>query len=115
VLIRPFVAGGVAFAYYAAHLTFSAYARSVRFLPTPSLSRHHAVATFLLAPVYAVFHVLLLVPLRLWSLLTIRSGDWGTRQDGVEVAVGYGLSGAAVKPATVAPQPVAQAFAGPNA
>jgi len=87
VLVRPFVAGGVAFAYYAAHLTFSAYARSVRFLPTPSLSRHHAVATFLLAPLYAVFHVLLLVPLRLWSLITIRSGNWGTRQDGVEVAV----------------------------
>jgi hyaluronan synthase len=104
VLIRPFFAGGVAFAYYAAHLTFSAYARSVRFLPTPSLSQHHAVATFLLAPLYAVFHVLLLVPLRVWSLITIRSGTWGTRQDGVEVAVG--------SPASVA-RPTTQALAAP--
>jgi hyaluronan synthase len=42
--------------------------------------------TFLLAPMYALLHVFVLVPLRLVALCTLRSSGWGTRR-GVEVRV----------------------------
>jgi hypothetical protein len=35
---------------------------------------------------YAALHVALLTPLRLWALLTLRQGGWGTLS-GVEVAI----------------------------
>lgn len=44
---------------------------------------HYAVKhplLFLFAPLYGILHVVLLQPIRVWVLLTIRNVSWGTRQ-----------------------------------
>ncbi|MEU9822251.1 hypothetical protein ACIGG9_26025 [Pseudonocardia alni] len=45
------------------------------------------VVTFLLAPAFGMIHVLALLPLRLYSLATLRTTRWGTRAAGAEVTV----------------------------
>jgi len=64
--------GAVMVLYYLAMLALSAYARSVTY------AVQHP-GTFLLAPLYALLHVTILVPIRLYALLTIRRVSWGTR------------------------------------
>lgn len=64
--------GAVMALYYLAMVALSAYARSVTY------AVRHPV-TFLLAPLYALLHVTVLVPIRLYALLTIRRVSWGTR------------------------------------
>ncbi len=61
-----------------------AYARNVRYFGRPRASLRSQLVTFALAPVYTVLHVVLLTPLRIYALLTLRRGNWGTR-DQVEV------------------------------
>lgn len=64
--------GAVLLVYYVALLALSAYARSVAYaLKHPG--------TFLLAPLYGILHITILVPIRLYALLTIRRVSWGTR------------------------------------
>lgn len=64
--------GAVMLLYYFTLLALSAYARSVSFaLKHPG--------TFLLAPLYGLLHVTVLLPIRLYALLTIRRVSWGTR------------------------------------
>lgn len=77
--IKPAITGQFLGYYYGGFLVLMAYARSAR----------HATqrfGVFLLAPIYAVLHILILTPVRAWSLLTLRNGAWGTRSSGVEVA-----------------------------
>ena len=64
--------GAVVILYYLALLALSAYARSV------SYALKHP-GTFLLAPLYGLLHVTVLIPVRLYALLTIRRVSWGTR------------------------------------
>jgi hyaluronan synthase len=89
VLVRPFTTGGSILAAYLLYLAVMSYARSVRYLEvrhTGQNGRRHA-SVFLLAPLYGLLHIVLLVPLRFYSLATLRGGAWGTRKSGVEVAV----------------------------
>lgn len=80
VAIRPLTVGPIVLGGYAGFVVFMSYARSVRFLgDDKAFGRQGAWVSFLLAPLYGLLHVVLLVPLRLWSLVTLRSSGWGTR------------------------------------
>jgi hyaluronan synthase len=64
--------GWIMIAYYLAYVFLSAYARNVFYL-----LKHPFI--FFLAPLYGLIHLTLLVPLRLYALLTIKQTGWGTR------------------------------------
>lgn len=59
-------------AYYLAYISISAYVRNVFYAVKLPL-------TFLLAPAYGIIHIVFLLPLRFYSLVTIKSNGWGTR------------------------------------
>jgi hyaluronan synthase len=88
-VVRPFAAGWGLLLAYVVYLAVMSYARSVRYLQV----RHegqgaaHHLGVFLLSPLYGVVHIVLLVPLRFYSLFTLGAGSWGTRGGGVEVAL----------------------------
>jgi hyaluronan synthase len=65
--------------YYIGYAVLLAYARNVRYFGRPDEGFAYQFATFALAPLYALLHVVLLTPLRLWALLTLRRTHWGTR------------------------------------
>ncbi len=86
-LWRPVSTGIALYHYYLGFLALMAYARSVRFIgASQNDSFVRQVATFLLAPAYGILHILVLIPLRIHSLSSIRDGGWGTRAS-VEVRV----------------------------
>jgi hyaluronan synthase len=76
-------------AYYAFFIVLMGYLRNVRYLDFPR--RHMGLikrfGMFLLAPFYSIIQLVLLTPLRLYALLTLHKGTWGTRQGGVEVTM----------------------------
>lgn len=85
VIFRPhWWAGAVG---YIAYVCAASWLRSLHYLrgaaAVPPFDR---VLTFLAAPVYALMNLTLLIPLRLYSLATIRNAKWGTRAR-VEVAL----------------------------
>ena len=84
IYVRPIVSGHLIPWQFVAFAVVMSYARNVRYFGRPDMTVREQCATFALAPVYTVMHVALLTPLRIWSLLTLRSGGWGTR-DEVEV------------------------------
>ena len=73
---------GLVFAY----AVVLAYARNVRYFGRPGESTAAEIGIFALAPLYTLLHVVLLSPLRVWALLTLRRGTWGTRAS-VEVTL----------------------------
>lgn len=77
VAIRPAVGGTAPSWQYGAFVALMAYARSIRMIGDGG--RVFPVA-FVLAPVYGLMNLLLLVPLRCYSLLRLRDGSWGTRR-----------------------------------
>lgn len=71
---------------YAVYVSGASYVRSLHYLrradlPTPPLDRY---LTFLAAPAYALMNLTLLLPLRLYALVTLRRNGWGTRSGPVE-------------------------------
>ena len=87
VLLAPVVNGSTPFVGYLLCVALLAYARSIRYLDLPGAARSlgDRVSGFLLAPLYGLLHVFVLIWLRLYALLTLRSNRWGTRR-GIEVA-----------------------------
>lgn len=85
---RPLATGDFGVAAYVVALVAAAYARSVHVLAVDRSDwpRGWLWAAFVGAPVYGLLHVVVLIPLRLWALATLRRGSWGTRASGVEVA-----------------------------
>jgi hyaluronan synthase len=77
VAVRPVLTGVAPTWQYAAFVALMAYARSIRMLGDGGRLFPRA---FLLAPIYGFMNLLLLVPLRLYSLLRLRDGSWGTRK-----------------------------------
>lgn len=59
-----------------------AYVRSLRYATEDG----RVWLTFLLAPLYAVLHFTLLLPVKLWAVCTLRQRSWGTRSN-VEVTL----------------------------
>ena len=93
VVIRPVTTGAAPTWQYAAFVALMAYARSIRMIGDGG---RLFPLSFVLAPLYGFMNILLLVPLRFYSLLRLRDGSWGTRRRRRGVRRGY-----------VAPPPVA--------
>jgi len=85
--VLPAITGEVHVVDYLVWVTLGGYARSVHVFSVrrPDYPRVQQLAVFLLAPLYGMLHVLVLLPLRIWSLCTLRSTNWGTRATGAEV------------------------------
>ena len=79
VYIHPLVTHHMIPWHYGAYAIVLAYARNVRYFGRPDETMAWQLSTFALAPLYALLHVILLTPLRLWALLTLRRTQWGTR------------------------------------
>ena len=60
-------------------MCLAGWARSAQIfaIRRPDWSRRQQLASFAFAPIYGGLHLLVLLPLRLWSLLTLRRGGWG--------------------------------------
>lgn len=73
---------------YVVWVFLAGYLRSVHVfsISRPDWSRGQQFGAFLLAPAYGMIHVMVLLPLRLYSLLTLRQTGWGTRTQ-VEVSI----------------------------
>lgn len=80
---------------YAIFMILMGYLRNVRYLDFPrrDMGLVKRFGMFMLAPVYGVIQLVLLTPLRIYALLTLNKGKWGTRQGGVEVTVSAGPGG----------------------
>ncbi|MFF3564771.1 glycosyltransferase family 2 protein [Streptomyces sp. NPDC002574] len=102
ILMNPH--GWTLLAGYVAYMCVMAWVRSVHYLRgAAQVGIVDRVLTFLAAPLYALLNLGLLLPLRLWSLATLRSTNWGTRAK-IEVG-GVGADA----PDVTAPQPAPQA------
>jgi len=88
-LVLPAITGTVHVVDYLVWVTLAGYARSVHVfsLRRPGFSRWQQAMVFAAAPLYGMVHVLVLLPLRVWSLMTLRDNGWGTRAGGVEVVM----------------------------
>ncbi|MFD3453866.1 glycosyltransferase [Streptomyces sp. NPDC058691] len=65
---------------YVGYMCVMSWVRSVHYLRgAAQVGIVDRVLTFLAAPLYALLNLGLLLPLRLWSLATLRSTNWGTR------------------------------------
>jgi hyaluronan synthase len=81
-LIVPFVMRVDRVGLIVAVIALAAYARNAAYLGAHTrtgVQPGERLLVFALAPLYAAIHVGLLVPLRLWSLVTLRRTRWGTR------------------------------------
>ncbi len=78
--LRPVLGAATTPWTYVAFGVLLAYARNVRYFGRPGAGRCEQAGIFLLSPLYALLHAVLLTPLRFWALLTLRSRGWGTRQ-----------------------------------
>ena len=77
VVIRPLLTQTPPTWQYAAFVALMAYARSIRMIGDRG---RLFPLSFLLAPLYGFLNLVLLVPLRFYSLLRLRDGSWGTRK-----------------------------------
>ena len=79
VIVRPITSGHTPAWQYAAFVALMAYARSVRMVGDGGTLLPKSL---LLAPLYGALNLVLLVPLRFYSLIRLRDGSWGTRWRG---------------------------------
>ncbi|GAA3235671.1 glycosyltransferase [Actinocorallia longicatena] len=88
-VVYPLMHGGrFVLAQYATMIVIYGYLRSVRYLdlPRPGMGFAGKLGIFLMAPLYGLMHILLLLPIRVFSLMTLGTSSWGTRAR-VEVSV----------------------------
>jgi len=90
-VVAPLRTGIAVLAVYGIYVSLLAYARSVRYFQVPTMpgdahGRGERLAVFALAPAYGLLHLGLVLPLRLWALVTLHRGAWGTRAQ-VEVSL----------------------------
>ncbi|MFF7328895.1 glycosyltransferase [Streptomyces sp. NPDC008150] len=80
---------------YLAYMCVMAWVRSIHYLRgAAGVGPLDRTLTFLAAPLYALMNLCLLLPLRLWSLATLRQTKWGTRST-VEVGEAESVTGTA--------------------
>ncbi|MDT0377303.1 glycosyltransferase family 2 protein [Streptomyces sp. DSM 42041] len=85
VLLVTHPAGPAILGAYAAYVCVMSWLRSVHYLRgAASVPLGDRWATFACAPLYALLNLSLLLPLRLYSLATLRDNGWGTRTAGAE-------------------------------
>jgi hyaluronan synthase len=75
----PLVSGNLPSPWYLAFMAVMAYARSVRYLGSQRTSLPSQIAVYLLAPIYGLLYILVLTPIRLHALTSLRNPAWGTR------------------------------------
>jgi len=92
-LAYPLLTGRLPSGWYLAFMAVMAYARSVRYIGSQRSSRVSQIGVYLLAPLYGLLYILVLTPIRLWALSSLRNPAWGTRSrvevrwaDGLQVA-----------------------------
>jgi hyaluronan synthase len=81
-VVAPFIAGFGVWGMYLLYIALLGYARSVRYLEASTehrISGWDRLFGYLIAPLYGIVHVLVLLPLRVFSLATLRDNSWGTR------------------------------------
>jgi hyaluronan synthase len=85
-IVRPAFTGNISVSAYLAATLLLAYARSGHYLRAqhPDSTRFSRFAIFMMAPVYGLIHMVLLLPLRVVALFSLRDNSWGTREQ-VEV------------------------------
>src|SRR3954447_6226165 len=79
VVVRPVMHSHLPAWQYAAFVALMAYGRSIRMIGD---NGRLLPTSFLLAPLYGALNLVLLVPLRFYSLIRLRDGSWGTRWRG---------------------------------
>lgn len=91
--VHPFLVGGIPIVEYLAFVALSATIRSVRYfdLEREEQSRASRLYTFALTPLFGMLNLFVMIPLRLWSVVTLRRAAWGTREV-IEVTVGESQS-----------------------
>lgn len=73
--------------WYAVYVGAASWLRSLHYLRSAgNVPLWDRVGTFLIAPMYAFMNLTLLIPLRIYALMTLRNGSWGTRQQGAEIS-----------------------------
>ncbi|HEX6231765.1 MAG TPA: glycosyltransferase, partial [Jiangellaceae bacterium] len=89
VVVHPILTGRLLIVEYLIFVGLMSLARSVRYfdLRRRGQTLGARLATFAVAPLYGYLALLVLLPLRFWSLATMRRTGWGTRKK-VEVAIG---------------------------
>jgi hyaluronan synthase len=88
VLVAQHPGGWPLLASYAGFVCVMAWVRSIHYLRSAAdVPVRERCLTYLAAPLYALLNLFLLLPLRLYSLVTLRRNDWGTRAD-VEIPAG---------------------------
>ncbi|QIK62930.1 glycosyltransferase [Leucobacter viscericola] len=85
-IVMPVVVGQLLIVPLLLYVMLLAYARSARYFEVTGLHRTKSdvFIGFAIAPLYGVFHVTVLVWLRIYALATLNRGSWGTRKQ-VEV------------------------------
>ncbi|GAA3213581.1 hyaluronan synthase HasA [Actinocorallia longicatena] len=87
-LVAPFLQERLLILPYATMIATFGYLRSVRYLDLrrPGTTTFQQLCVFAMAPLYGLMHILLLLPLRLFCLLTLTRTGWGTRET-VEISM----------------------------
>lgn len=84
-VVYPLATGALPSVWYLTFVVAMAYARSVRYLGSQRTSTWSQIGVFLLAPLYGLLCLTVLMPIRMWALVSLRNPGWGTRSK-VEVA-----------------------------
>lgn len=89
VVVAPIQTGQAMAGTFMVYVAAMAWLRSVRYLELrrDGLSSIAQFGVFLMSPIYGFATLFFLLPLRLYSLATLRNGVWGTRTSGVEVTI----------------------------
>lgn len=78
-VVYPLATGSPPSVWYLAFVVSMAYARSVRYLGSQRTPMVSQVGVFLLAPIYGLLYLAVLMPIRMWALVSLRNPGWGTR------------------------------------
>jgi len=78
-VVYPALTHSLPSAWYLAFVAVMAYARSVRYIGSQRSSLRSQIGVYLLAPVYGLLYLVVLMPIRLWALFSLRNPGWGTR------------------------------------
>ncbi|WP_165367831.1 glycosyltransferase family 2 protein [Phytoactinopolyspora endophytica] len=86
--VHPLITGHVIIGEYLVFVGLMATARAVRYFDVrrDGQSGWSRMVSFVTAPLYGYMNLFVMLPLRFWSLVTLRRSSWGTRQ-AVEVSV----------------------------
>lgn len=80
-VVSPLLTGRVPLVEYLLFVSTMAIARSARYfdLRRDAQTFRSQVLTFLTTPLFGLFNLFVMIPMRLWSLMTLRRSNWGTR------------------------------------